>query len=458
MAIQVLALVLGCRVAAAADEGPRRVESNTRMGEIQLFAPEGTPRAFVFLFSEASGFGDEDLATANELESRGAYVVGVDLPTYLANLRASHDGCHYLISEVEALSKELQRQGGVSTYRSPILAGRGEAGTLAYAALAQAPASTVGSAVSFDPAPKLMTKVPLCEGAPARPIVGGGFSYGPKRELPGKLRVAGKRDDPYLEFLLPRVPKAAVVTIDPSAPRVEEFTSLILSERPADEAAPPEDLSDLPLSELPSAKPARYLAILLSGDGGWRDIDKQIAEVLASGDVAVVGIDSLRYFWTRKDGARIAGDLERIIWRYSSLWHADRVALIGYSFGADVLPAAVNRLSPLARSKLVQVSMLAIGQKTTFEVHVTEWLGAEVDGPEEGEPIAPEVEKLDPAMLQCFIGEDDGDSLCRTEAFAHAERVQTSGGHHFDGDYTKLAQRIRDGLELRANRKTPPSD
>lgn len=304
--------------------------------------------------------------------------------------------------------------------------------------------------------------MPLCEGAPARPVVGGGFAYGPKKELTGWLRVAGRNDDPALEFLKPRIPKATFVTLDPTAPRMESFASLILPEESDEEgdaeSTAPADLSDLPLVELPSAAPPRYLAIFLSGDGGWRDIDKEVAEVLAKGDVAVVGLDSLRYFWTHKPPARVAGDLERILWHYRELWHVEKVALIGYSFGADVLPAAVNRLSPAARATIAQVSLMAIGTRNPFEVHITEWLGAEEDEPETGEPIAPELARMDPALLQCFVGDDDAESLCRGEAFAKAERVMTGGGHHFDGDYPALAKRILDGLARRtgAGAAAPP--
>lgn len=440
------------------DEQPKRLESNTRMGEIRLFEPDSSARAFVFLFSDASGWSPVDDEVARELGDRGAVVVGVALDAYLANLRASTDGCHYVISEVEALSKELQRRRGADVYRSPILAGQGAAGTFVYAALAQSPAATVAGAVSFDPAPSLATRVPLCEGAPARPLIGGGFAYGPKRELPGWLRVAGRENDPALAFLMPRIPKAALVTLDPSVPRTESFAALVLDERALAESATPEDLSDLPLVELPSAKPPRYLAIFLSGDGGWRDIDKQVAEQLARGDVGVVGLDSLRYFWKHKSPARVAGDLERILWHYRDAWHVDRTVLIGYSFGADVLPAAMNRLSPEARATIAQISLMAIGRRNPFEVHITEWLGEEEDEPETGDPIAPEVAKLDPALLQCFVGEDEESSLCLGESFAKAERVQTAGGHHFDGDYAKLAERIREGLSRRAARASATAD
>lgn len=56
------------------------------------------------------------------------------------------------------------------------------------------------------------------------------------------------------------------------------------------------DVSDLPLIELRAAQPTDLLAIVISGDGGWRDLDKTMALALQRDGVSVVGIDSLRYF------------------------------------------------------------------------------------------------------------------------------------------------------------------
>jgi len=46
--------------------------------------------------------------------------------------------------------------------------------------------------------------------------------------------------------------------------------------------------------------------------------------------------------------------------------------------------------------------------------------------------------------------------LCPDSAMAHAEVVRTEGGHHFDGDYDALAQRILDGARRRADLATSP--
>ena len=130
---------------------PEALEAG-RLGKVSLFRAVAPARAFVFLFSDVDGF-DPDLAqTAGALAARGTTVVGVDLPQYLRGLAASDDGCHYVVAEIEALSQRLQRELGYERYRSPLLAGVGAGGTLAYAALAQAPAATLGGALSVDPA------------------------------------------------------------------------------------------------------------------------------------------------------------------------------------------------------------------------------------------------------------------------------------------------------------------
>ena len=107
--------------------------------------------------------------------------------------------------------------------------------------------------------------------------------------------------------------------------------------RPRLDAVPGEAkgaIASLPLVELPAVPRGRLLAIIFSGDGGWRDIDKTIAQKLCSDGVSVIGWDSLRYFWSRKSPEQIANDLSQVIDTYTARWGASKVALIGYSFGA----------------------------------------------------------------------------------------------------------------------------
>lgn len=79
------------------------------------------------------------------------------------------------------------------------------------------------------------------------------------------------------------------------------------AQRAAQAAAPaaPAAVSDLPVIEV-AAQPgtsSELFAVLLSGDGGWAGLDKEVAAALSKSGVPVVGVDSLRYFWTPRTPA-----------------------------------------------------------------------------------------------------------------------------------------------------------
>lgn len=205
-------------------------------------------------------------------------------------------------------------------------------------------------------------------------------------------------------------------------------------------------LADLPLVLLPVSGRSPVMAIIYSGDGGWRDLDKQIGENLQSIGIPVVGFDTLEYFWQKKSPEVVAEGLADIISHFSALWAADDVLLIGYSFGADIIPFAVNRLADPERARIRQITLLAPGMKASFEIHVSGWVGASPgkDAPD----IVPELRRLDPALVQCVYGvEEKAESACAM--LSHAEVIETPGGHHFDEDYDVLTRRIVDGLVRR---------
>ena len=58
-----------------------------------------------------------------------------------------------------------------------------------------------------------------------------------------------------------------------------------------------DDLKDLPLMEV-HAKGAghRIFAFIVSGDGGWAKIDRELAHTLSDNGTSVVGLNSLKYF------------------------------------------------------------------------------------------------------------------------------------------------------------------
>jgi type IV secretory pathway VirJ component len=434
-----LLLALGAAAGREIDAG--------RLGSLPLIQPDGPIRALVFLFSDRTGWNAGLDRAAERLRGSGAAVLEVDLPAYLANLGRSDDrDCHYLISEIEETSKRVQRELGVERYRSPILAGTGMGAALAYAALAQAPAATVAGAASDGLEAGIDTGVPLCPGAPSTPAAAG-FDYGPKPELPGWWRIAvAPPQKAKAERFVAEIARAELVEVADAAGLEQRFAALLAGPlAQADESA---SVEGLPLVELPAPAGGDLLAVFYSGDGGWRDLDKQIGEILAAEGIATVGVDSLRYFWREQTPQQVAGDLAAILRHYRGVWGREHAIVLGYSFGAGILPFAVNRLPASERAMIRQISLLGLEQLAPFEFHLTDWLGGAAGGAD-ARPVLPEIAKLDPALIQCFYGADEEDTACTAPELDRAERIETAGGHHFDGDYGALAEKILAGARRR---------
>ena len=167
-----------------------RVIDAGRLGSLPLVLPEGEVHEVVFLFSDLTGWNADLDRAAARLSGIGGAVLEVDLPTYLARLEESNDrDCHYLISEVEATSKQLQRELGLTRYLSPILAGTGMGSALAYAALG--PGARRHGRRRGERRPRDRARHHGCRSAPAHPATetASGFDYGPKADLPGWWRI-----------------------------------------------------------------------------------------------------------------------------------------------------------------------------------------------------------------------------------------------------------------------------
>jgi type IV secretory pathway VirJ component len=196
---------------------------------------------------------------------------------------------------------------------------------------------------------------------------------------------------------------------------------------------------DLPLIELRSIRGSPVLAVVVSGDGGWASLDRQIGEDFAARGVPVVGLNSLQYFWKARTPDRAAADLTRILRHYLQAWNASEVVLVGYSRGADVLPFMVTRLPDDLRRRIRVIALLGVSLVAGFEFHFTDLLGATH---RTDRPTVPEIDRLHGLRVLCIYGTDETDSACRQLPRDLATVIALPGGHHFDGAYDEIARRI----------------
>ncbi len=412
--------------------------------------PDGDPQSLVVLLSDAPGWQDADQKEAERLQANGAIVVGIDTPKYMASLSADKGDCIYTVSDIEALGHQLQRKAGNANFLPPIVAGRGEGGALALAILAQTPKATIGQTLALDPEAGIPLTKQFCTPAEKK-VDGDRMIYG---LTPGDL------PDPATVLLSPAAKadaRAHVTDLLASHPDIDQrdidtdtdkaFSDTIDELVAATNAA--ETPLGLPLTILDATPSRDTMAVIYSGDGGWRDLDSQVGTNLQAAGIPVVGVDSLRYFWSKKTPEQTSEDLATIIHTYEKRWKVKHVILIGYSFGADILPAAYNGLPDKLKSRVAQVSLLALSHQADYEVSVSGWLGS--NGTGSADPLT-DVAKIDPARVQCMFGTDEDDDACKDLVGGRVETIGIKGGHHFDGDYPALAKRIVDGLDKRTSR------
>lgn len=437
-------------------------------GELPVFGPFGEiilrgrltdPALVAIVLSDDSGWGETEEELARVAGQAGALVAGVDVKRYFANV-ARENYEPNVSFELESMSKYVQKSLSLPRLTAPLLIGHGAGAGIVYASLAQAPAGTFPAGVSLGFRPELKLAQPFGVGRGLTwTRTAGGIRYEPfaKADLPWTV-VQAQSDPVFPEAALrdfiggmngvrPKILSGAAAYADADAWHdvVREAVAAHAQADPARQGERPDDVTDLPLVEVPAKGQASdTLAVFVTGDGGWAGIDKDIAAILADSGIGVVGLDSMKYFWTRRTPEGAGADLARIMRHYLAAWGAKRVVLIGFSLGADALPPMVNNLPPDLRGTVRQISLLAPSRFVELEFHVSDWLHDD----EAAQDIAllPEVRRLAPIPLLCLYGQEEKSSLCHELSPDEATIVALPGSHHFNGDYARVASLILEHL------------
>ncbi|RKH93115.1 virulence factor family protein [Corallococcus sp. AB038B] len=448
-----------------------------RFGHVTVVTPPGRPGTVVLLLADGTAEKGRALELSTALAAHGALVLGVDAGAYL---RALEKGtrCAYPAGDLEVLSQGYQRHAELPEYLHPVLVGDGTGAALAYAALAQAPPGTFRGAVSVDFTPEVTTSVAFCPGAGlvrSRADKDRRERLAPARALNQPWVLLGAEHDPAhpvkaAHDFTRSLTTARVLTVPgPGLARmpVDAWQGALLAAHDAaaaplpSEALPPvstpasppdagtqglsgdTSVEGLPLVEVPATSdvPGDTLALFVTGDGGWASLDQTVSESLAAQGIPVVGFNSLRYFWKRRTPEQTSADVARALRHYLSAWGKERVVLLGYSRGADVVPAIAARLPEDLRERVRMAVLLAPGKEAEFEVHVTDIFGGK------GRPTAavlPDVQALKGTPVLCVYGDEElSDSLCPTlSGVPGARAVLLKGGHHFDGDYAGITRAV----------------
>jgi type IV secretory pathway VirJ component len=447
--------------------GSEETVSFGRFGPVALYyGPQ--PPAHVVLFVSGDGgwnLGVVDMARA--LAGLDALVVGVDITHYLKELAASSESCLYPAADFEALSKFAQKKAGIPEYRAPVLVGYSSGATLVYATLVQAPPAEFKGGISLGFCPDLILPKPPCRGSGLQwESVQKGNKYvflpAPGLEVPW-VALQGLDDQvcapAVTEDFVRRTRGASVVKLPKVGhgflqqqnwmPQLKDALSRIASAPPPENAVVVRSLEDLPLVEVRAAGAERdILALHITGDGGWGVTDKGLAADLAANGIPVVALNSLKYFWTKRTPEGAAADLERILRLYLTVWGKRKVALIGYSLGADVLPFMLNRLPEDLQAAVGTAVLMGPSESAEFEFHLGDWLGRSPG--KDALPVVPEIERMRKEIaILCVYGEKDDAHICGKLDPARARSIGVQTGHRFGGNFAPISKAVLDALRER---------
>ncbi|NQV81522.1 MAG: hypothetical protein HQ495_13280 [Alphaproteobacteria bacterium] len=219
----------------------------------------------------------------------------------------------------------------------------------------------------------------------------------------------------------------------------------------------PSELADLPIVAVVEHGIApKYLAVFLSGDGGWASLPHRVSVHLSRRGIPVVGLNVRRYFRQRRGPVDLARDLERILRVYGAIHRCDNFVLIGFSFGAGALPFGVGALAESTRARLRLMALLSPIADAEFVFDWWAWLRFDVLGlayvaPPGSPAVAPILESLQSVPQLMVFGSGELGSR-KPWGAAAASRIVLRGGHHLGHRYRRLADAIVTAVDATSDR------
>ena len=485
-----IGLVLASQAFARADarSTPPYVEESVRiplLGQVAAVRPRDIHRARgVVLF--ISGDGGWKLGVLGMARRLGevALVVGIPMPDWQRLVEKNQGACWYPAGELEAMAQAVEKIYKLPRYLPPILVGYSSGATVVYGVLSQAPAGSFAGGVSLGFCPDLEVHRPLCSKGDWKP------SFDAKKRVsllpvrpelpalasgaPSWIALQGSVDQvcdaKAVERFISNIPAARMILL----PKVghgfgvtrnwgEAFDTAVHSflepgsvwemPREAEVASAPNLAPDairdkLDSLELPLVvswpRQTERILIFLSGDGGWMELDREVSARLHRASVAVVGWNTLRYFWEARSPEEFDADLSRVI---DSLPETLPVFAGGFSFGAEVVPVSLERQggksSPVTR--LRGMVLLAPGPYATFEVSPLDWV-FENDTPTRF-PVASSVRQERHLPILCLEPASGDPSGCPSKSQGNLRHIRMAGSHHFGGDYGRLSESILEFMQ-----------
>lgn len=187
--------------------------------------------------------------------------------------------------------------------------------------------------------------------------------------------------------------------------------------------------NELPLKIKFNGENNTPLIFHITGDGGMVRFDLKMLREYQNAGFSCIGLSSLKYFITGKTPEKIAQDVIPVIERYSKEWNKETILLVGFSFGAEIIPFLYNRLPSNMQEKVKLVVLLTPAKTSQFRIRLRDMIG--MDKKKEPYNVVDETAKINTARVLAIYGTKEKPSLEESDKQPNLKIKFIKGGHGF---------------------------
>lgn len=180
------------------------------------------------------------------------------------------------------------------------------------------------------------------------------------------------------------------------------------------------------------------VVLFISGDGGLGGFSSSLCQSLNQQGYYVTALDAKKYFWEKKTPDQTTKDITGLL-SEKEILSKEQLVLVGYSFGADIVPFVVNKLPLTIKRKIKTVVLLSPSATTDFEIHVADWFGIKVN---RSMNVVSEINRMNGQKVVTVFGSKEKDFPLKDITLRNFSNEVLPGGHHFDDNVEAVARTL----------------
>jgi type IV secretory pathway VirJ component len=167
----------------------------------------------------------------------------------------------------------------------------------------------------------------------------------------------------------------------------------------------------------------------ITGDGGAVRFDLKMFKEYHSHGYSYIGLNSLKYFSTKKSPDKVASDMIPVIKSYSNLWDKKTLVLVGFSFGSEIIPFLSERLPDDLKMRLKLIVLLTPAKTSDFHIRMRDMIG--LDKKNERYNVVEETSKIKSPQMLVVFGSKEKPGLIESKEHPNLKVTTVKGGHGF---------------------------